>query len=108
MSRRRRILGAVLGTQPEFFIELEVLVRRRGTAQGERDLLGDLEAVAFERGEFARMIGEHANPAQSQINQNLRTDAAFTPHLTLPIQILFNLTARMEKNARQSFVFAGL
>jgi YD repeat-containing protein len=50
---------------------------------GDGHLIGDGEAVAFERDQFARMIGEHAQLGQAEIDQNLRADAAFVLQLTL-------------------------
>ena len=47
---------------------LQRLVRSFLLRKAQRNLLGDFQAVAFERNEFARMIREHANSSQSQIN----------------------------------------
>ena len=54
-----------------------------GASIASRHLVGDLQAVAFQRDHLARMIGEHANPPQSQINQYLRADSAFALHQPL-------------------------
>ena len=65
-----------------------------------RDLIGDREAVTFERDDFSRMIGEDAQILESKINQNLRADAAFMLQLTLPGDVPVKLATRMIQNMR--------
>ena len=68
----------------------------------QRHLIDDLQAVAFERDDFARMIRQHANPPQSQIDQDLRADAAFVLHQALAPEVLIDFAARVINDARQS------
>src|SRR5271168_4820035 len=51
------------------------------------------------------MIRQHANPAQSQIDQNLRADAAFALHQALTSQILIELAALVKADLRQPLAF---
>src|SRR6185437_6237658 len=76
-----------------------------GRIECERNLVGDFEAVAFERDHAARMVGEHADALQSQINQNLRADPAFALHEALPAEILFAALARVIQDARKRGAF---
>ena len=66
-----------------------------------QDLVGDGQAVAFERDDFARMVGEHAQILQSEIDQDLRADAAFVLQQALPRDVLIELAARVVQDARQ-------
>ena len=72
---------------------------------GDGDLVGDGQAVAFERDDFARMIGEHAQRCEAEVDQDLRADAAFVLQQALARDVLIELAARVIHNARQ---FAGL
>ena len=55
-------------------------------------LVGDADAVPFQRYNLLRMIRDHANILQSQINQNLRTDAALMLHHPLPRRLAIQLS----------------
>ena len=59
----------------------------RLSAERQRDLVGDLQAVAFERDHLARMIGEHAQLREAEIDQNLRADAALMLQQALPRRV---------------------
>ena len=67
----------------------------------ERDLVGDGQAVAFERDDFSRVIGEHAQVLEAEIDQDLRADAAFVLQEALPRDIHVELAARVIQDARQ-------
>jgi competence protein ComEA len=75
----------------------------RGTAGGDGDghLVGNGQAVAFERHEFARVIGEHAEIGEAEIDQNLRADAAFVLQKALAGDVAIELPARVQANVRQ-------
>src|ERR1700735_1355283 len=70
-------------------------------AQRQRDLVCDFEAVAFEGDHFAWMICENADAAQSEIDQDLRADAAFALHQTLASKIVIQLLALVKADARK-------
>ena len=72
-----------------------------GLCNCQRNLVGDLQAVAFERHNFSRVVGQNANLAQAQVDQNLRADSAFALHQALAVQVLIDLSAIVETNARQ-------
>ena len=70
-------------------------------AQQQRDLVGDFQAVALEGDDFAGMVGEDADAAQAEVDQNLRADAAFALHQTLASQIVVEFFALVESDARE-------
>ena len=43
---------------------------------GDGNLFDDLDAEAFEAGDFARVVGEQADALKVQVAENLRADAA--------------------------------
>lgn len=77
----------------------------RRFSDGERYLIGNFEAVAVERHDFLRMVREHANSAQTEINQNLRADSAFTLQQALAIEVAVNFPALVDRDFRQRAFF---
>ena len=71
----------------------------------QRHLICNLEPITFERHHFARMIRKHANPPQSEIDQNLRADSALVLHESLTSRIVLATFASMVTNLRQRGVF---
>ena len=67
----------------------------------QRHLIGNRYAVAFQRDNFLRMIRQHANILQPQINQNLCANPAFVLHHALPRGFAIKLPARVHMNLRQ-------
>src|SRR6202040_1120939 len=55
----------------------------------------------FERNYFFGVVGQDAQGLQSQIDQNLRADAAFVLQEALPCDIHVELYARVIQDARQ-------
>ena len=43
----------------------------------EGDLVGDADAVAFEGDDFFGVVGEDANVLETEVDEDLRADAAF-------------------------------
>jgi hypothetical protein len=64
-------------------------------------LVGYFEAVAFEGYHFTRMVGQYADTAQSEIDQDLRSDAAFALHQTLAAQVMVEFFALVKADARK-------
>lgn len=79
---------------------LQHLMRGHRRLQSQRNLLGDFKAVAFEGHDLARMVGENANSAQAEVDQDLRPDAAFSLHEPLAAEVLVNFRATVELNSR--------
>src|SRR6266700_6633552 len=48
-----------------------------GLVDAEGDLVGDADAVDFEGDDFFRVIGEHANVLEAEVDQDLRANATF-------------------------------
>jgi len=82
---------------------------RRATRglEAQRDLVSDADAVAFKGDNFFRMIGEHADVFQAQVDQDLRADAALMLDHTLAGGLTIELTALVKMNLRQSAWFLG-
>ena len=86
-------------------------VRVRGVVAGvrssetQRDLIDNFQAVAIERDDFARMIGEDADAAQAEVDQNLRADSAFALHLALCAEVVASFFAVVKTDTRQLAVF---
>jgi len=59
------------------------------------NLLGDVQAIAFQRDHFSRVIGENALILQAQIDQDLRADAAFVLQLAFSRDVLSRLVSRV-------------
>src|SRR5262245_33090094 len=66
-----------------------------------RNLVGNVDAVAFECHDFFRMVGKDANVFEAEVDENLRADAAFVLHHTLTGRLAIQLAARMKMNLRQ-------
>ena len=81
--------------------ELEPLVGTRPDAMASGTWSAIVEAVAFQRDDLARVIGENAQPREAQVDQNLRADAAFVLQQPLPRRIAVDLPARVIQHARQ-------
>ncbi len=77
---------------------------RRGL---ERHLIGDGDAVAFERYDFARVIGEHANIRESEIAQDLRANSAFMLNHALARDVAIELLTRVIQNSRKGSARRG-
>ena len=67
----------------------------------ERDLIGDGDAVAFEGDNFFRMVGEHANILEAEVDEDLRADAAFVLDHALASRFAIELAALMKMNLRE-------
>ena len=80
---------------------LQHLVCRFLRGEGKGNLVGDFEPVALKRHDFARMVREDADRAQSQVAQNLRADAALTLYEPLAAQVLIELAPRVEPDPRE-------
>ena len=70
----------------------------------KRGLLGDFETIAFEGDDLARMVGEDANAAQAEVDEDLRADAALALHEALAAKVLVDFRARVELDARERVV----
>ena len=53
------------------------LMSRARLFDGKGNLIGDADSIAFESDNFLWMVGENADIPQSQVNQDLRANAAF-------------------------------
>ncbi len=77
------------------------IARRR-----DRDLLDDLDAEAFEAGDFARMIGQQADALEVQVGEDLGADADFALGAALALgqrrQALFVMELQRQLFARAS------
>src|ERR1700694_6136585 len=80
---------------------LKSLVRALLRARQNGHLVGDGEAVAFECDYFPRMIREHAQALETEVDQDLRADAAFMLQQALPCDVLVELPARVIQNMRE-------
>src|SRR5690242_8089411 len=76
-------------------------MRWPGLFDSEWDLIRDADAVAFEGHHFFRMIGQHADVLQSQIDQDLRADAAFVLDQALARGLAIELAPLVKMNLRQ-------
>ena len=72
--------------------------------ESQGNAVGDRQAVAFERHNLARVVGENAKMGEAEIDQDLRADAAFVLQQPLPRGVALDLAARMVEHARH---FAG-
>src|SRR5712692_6531316 len=77
------------------------LMARLRCLYAKRDLVGDANAVAFERDDFFRVVGEHANVLEAQVDQDLRADAAFVLDHALAGGFAIELAALMKMNLRE-------
>ena len=60
------------------------LLAHRSLARGRyRHLLDDLDAEAFQSGDFARVVGQDADALQVEVREDLRADADFALRLAL-------------------------
>ena len=73
-------------------------MRWLGLPDIQRHLIGDRDAVSFESDNFFGMVREHANIFQSEINEDLRADAAFVLHHALTRRFAIKLATRMNVN----------
>src|SRR3979490_294392 len=78
-----------------------------GLVEAEGDLVGDADPVAFEGDNFFRVIGEDANVLESQVDQDLRADAAFVLHHALACGFAVELAALVKMNLREHAGFFG-
>src|SRR6202171_4830231 len=67
----------------------------------ERNLIGDGDAVSLQGDDFFGMVGEDSYVLESEVNQNLRADAAFVLHHALAGRLAVELAPRMQMNLRQ-------
>ncbi len=72
-----RLKAGATWIKSESFRGLKSLVGTLLRADEDRHLVGDREAVAFEGDDLARVIGEHAQVLQAEVDQYLRANAAF-------------------------------
>ena len=80
---------------------LERLVGALLRPDGDRHLVGDRQAIAFEGNDLARVIGEHAQAPQAEVDQDLCADATFVLQQALPGGVPVELAARVIQNVRQ-------
>ena len=85
----------------------EQLMGFPGLLDMQGDLVGDGDAVAFEGDNFFRVVGENANVFQTQIDQNLRADAAFVLDEALACGRTIELSAGVNMNLRENAGFGG-
>src|SRR5260370_30740797 len=71
----------------------------------EGNLIGNTDAIACECYHFFRMIGEHANVFEDEIDQDLRADAAFVLDEALACRRAIELAARVNMNLRENTGF---
>src|SRR5262244_3810085 len=64
------------------------------------DLVGNTNAVALERDNFFRVIGEDANIFEAEVDQNLRADAGFMLNHALAGGFAVALAALVKMNLR--------
>jgi hypothetical protein len=76
-------------------------VRGSRDFDAQRDLIGNADAVAFQGDDFFGVICEDANVFETEVNQNLRADAAFVLHHALAGRLAIELAALMEMNLRK-------
>ena len=79
-----------------------------GLVDIQGDLVGDGDAVAFEGDDFFGMVGEDANIAKAEINQNLGADTGFVLNHALTSGFAIELAAGMNMNGRKLSGFFGL
>ena len=75
-----------------------------GGARGgdaKRHLIGDADAVAFERHDFFRMVRQDANILEPEINQNLSADTALMLNHALASGFAVELAACVKMDARR-------
>ncbi len=80
----------------------------RLSANRERNLLDDFEPISFKGHDAARMVRQHTDAAQTEIDQNLSADSALALDDSLRAWILLAGFARVETNRRKSRAFGGL
>src|SRR5713226_4879438 len=83
------------------------LMARLRCLYAKRDLVGDANAVAFERDDFFRVVGEHANVLEAEIDQDLGADAAFVLDHALAGGLAIELAALVKMNLRERAGFFG-
>ena len=66
----------------------------------QRHLLLNLQSIPFERHNFLRMVRQHSDPRQPQINQNLRANPTLPLNQSLTVQAGDHPSARMNQNTR--------
>ena len=71
----------------------------------EGDLVGDGDAVAFEGDDFFGMVGEDADVAKAEVDEDLGADAGFMLDHALAGGFAIELAARVNVNLRK---YAGL
>jgi hypothetical protein len=81
--------------------------RARWCFDSQGDLVGDADAVAFEGDDFFRVIGEDANVAEPEIDQDLGADAAFVLDHALAGGFAIELAAFVKMNLRERAGFFG-
>ena len=74
-------------------------------AQG--DLVGDADAVAFERDNLFGVVGEDTNVLEAEVDQDLRADAAFVLDHALARGLAIELAALVKMNLRERAGFFG-
>src|ERR1700693_1760457 len=80
---------------------LERLVGALFPAEKNRHLVGDGEAIAFECDYLSRMVGEHAQALEAEVDQDLGADSAFMLQQALPREVLVELSPRLIQNMRE-------
>src|SRR5260370_22343051 len=76
-------------------------MRRLRLVDAQGNLVGDVDAVAFEGNDFCRMIGEDANVLEAEIDQDLRADAALVLNQALAGRLAIQLSALVEIDLRK-------
>ena len=79
----------------------------RSDAQG--DLVGDGDAVAFQRDDFFGMVGENPNVSEAEVDQDLRAYSAFVLHHALASGLAIELASLVYINLWQrARLFGGI
>ena len=76
-------------------------MRSLGSADVQADLVNDFDAKTVESNHFARVIRQHANALEAEVDQDLRANAAFALDEALAVKISIDLLAIVKMNARQ-------
>ena len=83
-------------------------MRRFLFVDAERDLIGDGDAVAFEGYDFFGMVGEDADVAEAEVDEDLGADSGFVLDEALTGGLAVELAAGVHVNLRELAGFVGL
>src|SRR5579859_5488987 len=83
-------------------------MRRFLFVDAERNLVGDGDAVAFESNDFFGMVGQDADVAEAEVDEDLGADAGFVLDQALTGGLAVELAAGVHVNLRELAGFVGL